>query len=472
MPAPEVQAVGQRHTLKVVNVFGPAGNNLPQQSSGVLFSRKKWVEIGQSNTFPEYCMAVIANCAPLAAAAQRMSLFLTGLRYEPLDKEGKVVEEALKEYESWFGQDIDGQAQQTEKQFRTRVMTDIAHLSALAVDVAPTVGTEKEITSTSKKKIAALFHRDVTRLRVGQYDEQTKRRTHNYWSANWEKCKTKRYEPIPLPVFDPKKLSGAKVFSIYAGQYVSGMQDYFLPVWIGALSDAENWASIALHNKTQADASFSGTTMVAIPGNKDQVNLEQIDENLELLYSGPRGKKIFTVLKGNTGERVEVIPIPRGDAPGESEDLRDKSTDAILTGYHGMPKVLIGMDIDAGMGGAGLALEETWNHFLNTAVIPSQELYTNMIDTMLRLNGFENVVRGRIVNEAPWKFTDKALKAQEYMATTTVNDSLKAQGKPVLPPEDKRGSMMLKEIGQSFNIPQLLDQLGQDPAPAIPPANA
>lgn len=470
MPAPEVQAVGQRHTLKVVNVFGPAGNNLPQQTSGVLFNRKKWVEIGQSNTFPEYCMAVIANCAPLAAAAQRMALFLTGLRYEPLDKDGKVDEAALAEYNSWFGQTIDGKKQPSEKEFRTRVMTDIAHLSALAVDVAPTVAQEKSIASESKKKVAALFHRDVTRLRVGRTDEVTKVRKANYWSANWEKCKTKRYEPIELPVFNAEKLTG-KVFSIYAGQYTTGMEDYFLPRWIGALADAENWTSIAVHNKTDADASFSGTTMVAVPGNKDQVNLDQLDENLEMLYSGPRGKKIFTVLKGNSGERVEVIPIPRAVQPGESEALRDKSTDAILTGY-GMPKVLLGIDIDAGMGGAGLALEETWNHFLKTSVIPTQELYTDMIDGLLRLNGFESVVRGRIVTEAPYNFTDKALKAKEYLATTMVNDALKAQGRPELPATDKRGTMMLGEIGLSYNLPQLLDKLGQDPAPAIPPQNA
>ena len=77
-----------------------------------------------------------------------------------------------------------------------------------------------------------------------------------------------------------------------------------------------------------------------------------------------------------------------------------------------MPKVLIGMDIDAAWEvrpRTGRDVEPLPEH----VVVPSQELYTNMMDTCSRLNGFTlNVVRGRIVNEAPWKFTDKALKAK------------------------------------------------------------
>lgn len=470
MGAETVKAERPR-TLKVVNVFGPAGNNLPTQSSGVLHSRKKWVEIGQNNTFPEYCMAVIANCAPLAAAAQRMSLFLTGLRYEPLDKDDKVVEEARKEYESWFGQTIEGKKQPSEKEFRSRVMTDIAHLSALAVDVSPTVGAEKGIASDSKRKVAALFHRDVTRLRVGRTDEATKVRTHNYWSANWEKCKTKRYEPIELPVFDAAKLAGTKVFSVYAGRYTSGMEDYFLPHWIGALADAETWASVPVHNKTQADAGFSVRTLIILPGNKDQVDLDQVDQDIENTFTGPHGKPYMVLLKGNGGDKADIIPLERGDDPGEAEGLRDKATEYILIGY-GMPKILLGMDAKTGFDGAGAAVEEIWNHFLTTAVIPMQQLYTDLISGFLRLNGYENVVGGRIVNEAPWKFTDKALKAREYMATTTVNAALKAQGKEELPADDKRGTMMLAEIGTTYNIPAILDQLAKGKEPATPPLDA
>lgn len=463
MAAPEVKAVAPR-TLKVVNIFGPAGNNLPSTSS--IINGRKWVELGRGNTFPEYCMAVIANCAPLAASAQLNTQFLTGLRYEPLDKDGKVVEKALVDYNSWFGVEMeDGWLSPSEKEFRMRVMSDIAHLSAMSVDVVPSVGQSQEVKGS--KPIRALYHRSVVGLRVGKPDEKTGRISDNYWSANWEKCRTKRYEPIPLPVFNPNN-PGKKITSIYRGLFRSG--DYFLPRWLGALADAENWASIAVHNKTQADAGFSVRTLIILPGNKDQVNLDQVDEDIERTFTGPNGKPYMVLLKGNTGDKADIVPLERGDKPGESEALRDKSTDAILTGY-GMPKVLLGIDIAAGMGGAGLALEETWTHFLNTSVVPSQELYTDMVDGLLRLNGHTEVVRGRIVNSAPYNFTDKALKAKEYLATTMVNDALKAQGKPELPPEDKRGTMMLGEIGLSYNLPQLLDQVGKEPAPAIPPAN-
>lgn len=451
----------------MVNVFGPSGNNLPSTLPTYVNGRK-WVDLGKSNTFPEYCMAVIANCAPLAASAQLMQRFLTGLRYEPLDKDGNVVEKALLDYLSWFEVDTENGRSASEKEFRSRVMSDIAHLSALSIDVSPTRGQNAGV--DTGRKIAALFHRDVMRLRVGMPDATTGKVSTHYWSANWEKCKSTRYKPIELPVFNPSDPGAEKVANIYKGHFTSGMDLYYLPRWIGALADAETWASIPVHNKVQADAGFSVRTLIVLPGNKDQVDLDQVDQDIESTFTGPNGKPYMVLLKGNTGDKPDVITLNRGDQPGESEGLRDKATEHILTGY-GMPKLLLGMDAKTGMGGAGMAIEETWNHFLNTTVLPQQELFTDVIDTLLRLNGHTEVVQGRIVNQAPWSFTDKEQKRQEYMATTRVNDALLAAGKPELPADDMRGNMMLAEIGQTKNIPAVVESIAQTD-PSTPTANA
>lgn len=467
MSTDTVKATSRR--LQVVNVYaGPAGNNLPEVSATVLNGRD-WVSYGRANTFPEYCLAVIANCAPLAAAAQRMQMFLEGVRFEPLDKNGEVVQGALDDYMSWFGVDTDNGQSHQEAEYRRRVMSDIAHMSSLSVDVATSIG---QAEGTGKgRKVAALYHRDVARLRVGKPNVKTGKIEKNYWCANWEKVGSTRYKAIPIPVFDPKNPGANKLASIYAGRYTAGMEFYYLPAWVGALADAETWASIPIHNKTQADAGFSATHILAVPGNKDQVDLDKIDEDIEVMFTGARGKRIMTVLKGNSGERVEVLPVQRGDQPGESEGLRDKATNHILTAYHGFPKVLLGMDINAGMGGAGLALEETWNHFVSTSVIPLQSIYTDLHCALLRLNGHAEVVGGRIVSHAPFKFVDNELKRKEYLATTTVNDALRAQGRPELPADDARGKMMLAEIGTTYNIPMLLDKI-QNGGGSTPPANA
>lgn len=401
------------------------------------WSKEKFMPFGRHNLFPEFCRALADNCAPLNTCVNTMALYIAGNGLEFLDINGDPVKRA---HDLWHNRWL---KLTSEEEFGHAVGLDIALLEAFSVTPI-----------RSKRGIEDLHHLDVSRLRMGKKVEDVVKEF--YWSSNWERFGKgeKDYAPKDIPTWTGTEDRGV----IYRGGYKQTRDYYGEPWWLPAIADAEVLTRIPLFNRTQLDTGFRPAFHIHVFDNSDKVDLDQLDEDVEAVFTGANGKT-YVVTYGTVQEGApKITKLERGDHAGEL-DAMDKYTTTKVYKAYGIPPILLGDDVNTGMSGKGLAIEQTLTMFLRTKVAPLQKMYTGMVRKLMLAEGITELAEVRVKQLVPFDAaTDPALKRQTYLRKVTVAEDRVKEGLPILTTDgkepapdksnwDKRMDLMLIEVG-------------------------
>lgn len=373
-------------------------------------SGEDWMKFGNSNLFPEFCCALVDNCAPLSASVEVMSMFIAGSGIEFLDSNGEPMEEARRKWEDLCDGDPDALIEATSR--------DIAMLNTMAW-----VGRRSAI------GLARIDHIDVARIRSGKIkDEEVKE---YFFSSNWSKYKVKEYEPIMIPAWGERK---DRVL-LYRKSY-KNLRDYYgEPHWLAAMVDAEVLARIPVFNRTQLDTGFKPAIHAHLTTSRDQEDLEEIDEDFEMVFTGADGKS-YVLTVGAIGEDLKITKLERGDHAGELDKTRAVSKEEIWQAY-GIPPILMGANVPTGMSGRGLAITEELSLFQTTKVVPKQKHICVAAKMVLKECGID-VPLVRIKPLVPFEpAQDPALLRQTYLRSRNVGEDRIKTGMPVLTTDGK-----------------------------------
>lgn len=425
---------------KPLRVMGMAQvGNAPQVGDPKTNVSEDWIRYGRSNLYPEFVRALADNCAPLDACVQKMALYIAGDGFEFLDENEQPIEVARKKWEELCGED-----------------GPEALLYATGLDTALMNTHSWEVIYAVGGVPFQVAHMDVCRVRSGKKGSDGKVPTY-FFCSNWEKAKTPTYKPIPIPAWGQK--NDGKVV-LYKRGYKQLRDYYGEPHWMAAMADAEVLARIPVFNRTQIDTGFRPAIHAHLQTNASEDELDDIDENFELRFTGDNGKAyILTVSAVN--ETLTVNKIERGDHAGELDATRKVSKSDLFESY-GIPPILMGVDVNTGLSGKGLAISESLSMFQTTVVGPMQKPICHSAKLVLAACGID-VPIVRIKPLKPFQpAQDPALVRQTFLRDRMVGESRIASGMPVLttdgkdPAEDRSNwtEWMLKpliEVGSNPN---------------------
>lgn len=406
--------------LRIVNWKGPTNEPLVDVDR---LTGEKFALFGKYNLFPELLRGLTYNAAPLKTCVDTMTQFVAGEGVEFLVDDDKPDEKAAKLWaQLTFGS--------------PDIIEEIAY-NLVLMNARPW-----EIIYTGGGKIIEVASIDGVRLRAEKKDAEGVI-PNWYWCDDWEKFGKDRtkYQAVPIPSFD---VAGRKPKAI---MYRRGQgNDYYpFPKWIAAMTDAEVWSRIPVFNRTQIDTGFRPAAHIHVFTNKDESQLTNLKREIEELLTGADAQT-YAVTHGPTVEGAPVInKLERGDHAGELDNIGNRAELVIYKAF-GLPPLLAGVDVNTGMSGKGLAIEQTLTMFQRTRIMPEQKLICRDIREIMRAAGYEpNIIR--IKQLSPFDAaTDQVLNRQTYLARTTVNQDLIANGKQPLPKGDKRGDMLLIEM--------------------------
>lgn len=388
---------------------------------------EKWVRFGRHNLFPEFVTALVHNYQPVLSAIDKMALYLAGEGVEFLDASDKPVEAAAVKWQELM-------QHEGEAQFLRSVFKDLVLIGHRSFEVAYD-GTQQP---------SRLYHLDATRLRLGFKNEQGVIERF-YWSSNWEKrtnTKFREVEMVNWATVAEARVPKDKAVS-YARLKVPGQDYYGWPWWIGALTDMEVGSRIAHFNRTQLDTGFRPAFHIHVFTDKDDVDLEQLDQDVEAVWSGVDGKT-YVVTHGTTNEGApQLTKLERGDHAGELDSMGDRA-EMIAYKAVGIPPILMGAEVKTGLSGQDFAIEQSLQMFQRTVCIPYQYMVTDDAVKIMRLCGIQNVVKARIKQLRPFdNATDPVMQRQAYIASVTVGEHRLSMG--MKPFGDDRDNVLLCE---------------------------
>lgn len=417
-PIENKQVTGGSRPLLRVKAMGQVGNAPMIGGGGSL--NGKWVKFGSQNLFPEFCAALADNCSPLAACIETMAQFVAGSGWSFEDENGERVEEAHRAWNEVCGE-------QGEWYHLSSTAHDMALMNTFAWEVI-----------RSRVGIAVVQHMDVCRIRS---EERVEGKIKNYYfSSNWQKASDAKYKPVAIHAWGTKE---AKEL-IYNRAYKQLRDYYGEPHWMAAMVDAEVLTRIPVFNRTQLEGGFKPSVHAHLQSNRDDADLDQLDEDFEMTFTGDDGKPyILTV--GAINETLTITKLERGDHAGELDATRRVSKEEIYHSY-GIPPVLMGMSVETGLSGRGLAITEELSLFQTTKVRPRQRRIEDAAKMVLREMGID-VPLVRILPLVPFETAaDPDLIRMTYMRSTTVNEDRISRKMDPLPDVDERGNKMLIEI--------------------------
>lgn len=385
--------------------------NAPYVGDG-RFSGEDFVTFGQQNLFPQFLRGLADNCSPLNACIETKAQYIAGNGLEFLDLDGKPILEAHRRWEELCGED-----------------GEMALLEATSLDLA-LMNTMSWEVIYSQRGPERIHHMDVTRVRSGKKVDGV---VNNYFfSSNWAKYKDAMYKPVPITAWGTKQ---ADKVLLYRKSYKQGRDYYGEPRWIAAMADAEVLVRIPVFNRTQLDTAFRPVVHAHLTTAKDDANLEQLDEHFEETFAGPDGKAFILTL-GNSGETLTLTKLERGDHAGELDATRKVSKEEIYHSY-GIPPILMGVNVNTGLSGRGLAITEELDLFDTTKVKPDQRPIAESAKKILQACGIE-VPIARVKTLVPFKpAQDPALVRQTYLRRVMVGEDRIQAGMEIITTDGK-----------------------------------
>lgn len=251
-------------------------------------------------------------------------------------------------------------------------------------------GSYVEISYAKNGKDFSYYHMDYTKLRLSKDED-------GFWYSNdWSKAKDKQtkdetgLEFIPLWTKDTKK--GRAI--MWLKRYSPGMRWYPLPEYVGAIPYVECEYEISNYHLNNIRSNFHiGTIINFNNGKPDEATKEYIEERLEEKFAGTDNAGSFLVSYNiNKENAATVTRLAPSELDKQFEQLKKDVEASIMIAHKVVSPMLFGIKTEGQLGGSQ-EIQNAYEVFKNTYVVPVQNIINKFFNKILELKGFNGRVR-------------------------------------------------------------------------------
>lgn len=381
--------------------------------------RKDWVNYGSDNDYYSYLIKLFTDSTTNNAIIGGVSSMIYGKGLDALDSSTKTEEYAA--MRSIFSNDC-----------LRKVSLDLKLLGEASFQV-----TYKD------KKVYKAEHFPRQTLRAEKCNEEGQIEAY-YYHPDWINIK---------PSDKPKRIkafgfgNGTEPEVKIAKRYVSGMDYYCPPDYIGGLAYAELESEVSDYLINDVTNGFSGTKVVNFNnGVPDQDQQLSIKNDVMRKLTGSRGEKVIIAFNNNAESKTTIDDVPLNDAPAHYEYLSTECSNKLMVAHRITSPLLLGIRTgNSGLGNNADEIKTASLLFNNVTIKPYQDLLIDCIDDILAFNGISLKLYFKTLQPLEFIETDNAITDEAREEETGVKMSKYSFN-------DQKAFDVLDELGEEENL--------------------
>tara|TARA_R110002110_G_scaffold312814_1_gene526134 strand:- start:2855 stop:4615 length:1761 start_codon:yes stop_codon:yes gene_type:complete len=382
--------------------------------------RKDWVNYGSDNNYYSYLIKLFTESTTNNAIIGGVSSMIYGKGLDALDNSTKTDEYAA--MRSIFSNDC-----------LRKVSLDLKLLGEASFQIL-----------YKDKRVYKAEHFPRQTLRAEKCNEEGQIEAY-YYHHDWVNIK---------PADKPKRIAafgfgnGSEPEVKIAKRYVSGMDYYCPPDYIGGLAYAELESEVSDYLINDVTNGFSGTKVVNFNnGIPDQDQQLSIKNDVMRKLTGSRGEKVIIAFNNNAESKTTIDDVPLNDAPAHYEYLSTECSNKLMVAHRITSPLLLGIRTgNSGLGNNADEIKTASLLFNNVTIRPYQDLLIDCIDDILAFNGISLKLYFKTLQPLEFIDTDNAITDEAREEETGVKLAKEVSF------DDDEMFELLSEFGEEENL--------------------
>jgi DNA-binding Lrp family transcriptional regulator len=213
-----------------------------------------------------------------------------------------------------------------------------------------------------------------------------------YWySKDWSKMKqTPEDTDLEyIPLFDPEKPSARQIF--VSKEYRPDLDAYPLPDYVASAVYAEIDVELSNYRLNAIKSGFNaGTILNFSNGRPTEEEKEEIEARLKEKFTGTdRANSLLISFSGNRDSAPTIEHLTPQNVDAQLTELNEQVIQELIIGHHIPNPMLVGIKT-AGELGSKDQINDSYELYKNTYVIPNQREIEKDFNYLLKLKGFSN----------------------------------------------------------------------------------
>jgi hypothetical protein len=255
-----------------------------------------------------------------------------------------------------------------------------------------------------------------------------------YWySKDWSKQKQSPEETDLeyIPLFDPNKPNGRQVF--VSKEYRPDLDAYPLPDYVASAVYAEVDVELSNYRLNAIKSGFNaGTILNFSNGRPTEEEKEEIEARLKEKFTGTdRANSLLISFSGNRDSAPTIEHLTPQNVDAQLTELNDQVIQELIIGHHIPNPMLVGIKT-AGELGTKDQINDSYELYKNTYIIPNQAEIEKDFNYLLKLKGFSNRIYLKELDPI-----EEQLPIEEKIKVMTKNEVREMYGLPPLEEEVK-----------------------------------
>jgi hypothetical protein len=255
-----------------------------------------------------------------------------------------------------------------------------------------------------------------------------------YWySKDWSKQKQSPEETDLeyIPLFDPEKPTGRQIF--VSKEYRPDLDAYPLPDYAASAVYAEVDVELSNYRLNAIKSGFNaGTILNFSNGRPTEEEKEEIEARLKEKFTGTdRANSLLITFSGNKDSAPTIEHLTPQNVDSQLTELNDQVIQELIIGHHIPNPMLVGIKT-AGELGTKDQINDSYELYKNTYIIPNQAEIEKDFNYLLKLKGFSNRIYLKELDPI-----EEQLPIEEKIKVMTKNEVREMYGLPPLEEEVK-----------------------------------
>jgi hypothetical protein len=255
-----------------------------------------------------------------------------------------------------------------------------------------------------------------------------------YWySKDWSKQKQSPEETDLeyIPLFDPEKPTGRQIF--VSKEYRPDLDAYPLPDYVASAVYAEVDVELSNYRLNAIKSGFNaGTILNFSNGRPTEEEKEEIEARLKEKFTGTdRANSLLITFSGNKDSAPTIEHLTPQNVDSQLTELNEQVIQELIIGHHIPNPMLVGIKT-AGELGTKDQINDSYELYKNTYIIPNQAEIEKDFNYLLKLKGFSNRIYLKELDPI-----EEQLPIEEKIKVMTKNEVREMYGLPPLEEEVK-----------------------------------
>jgi hypothetical protein len=255
-----------------------------------------------------------------------------------------------------------------------------------------------------------------------------------YWySKDWSKQKQSPEETDLeyIPLFDPEKPTSRQIF--VSKEYRPDLDAYPLPDYVASAVYAEVDVELSNYRLNAIKSGFNaGTILNFSNGRPTEEEKEEIEARLKEKFTGTdRANSLLITFSGNKDSAPTIEHLTPQNVDSQLTELNDQVIQELIIGHHIPNPMLVGIKTAGELGNKD-QINDSYELYKNTYIIPNQAEIEKDFNYLLKLKGFSNRIYLKELDPI-----EEQLPIEEKIKVMTKNEVREMYGLPPLEEEVK-----------------------------------